>query len=238
VNTTLVVTGAVFVAAAIAGKGLEGAGIKIPALDKGWQQFCLAVLGILVIAIGVLPQLLAKGAPGPQQAENQPTHGTSSATASSSPVASNAPTSPTGTPLPNTAPSGTYLMQRPLVVDNAFGLADGPVQIGSHTYQYSVSFDCGQAAAEVQSVTYNVGGFSHLRATIGLTNDSPPTPGHVANVFLYKNGSSTPFGPPITGMIGSGQPVDVDLQKATQLTISCYGAGGKIALGDAVLSSS
>jgi hypothetical protein len=207
-------------------------------LDKGWQHFCLAALGIVVIAIGVLPQLLANDTPATQQAANQPTHGTSPATASTPPVASKSPTSPLSTPLPSTASSGTYLMQRPLVVDNAFGLADGPVQIGSHTYWYSISFDCGQGAAEVQSVTYNVGGFSHLRATIGLTNDSPPTPGHVANVFLYKNGSSTPFGPPITGVIGSGEPVNVDLQNATQLTISCYGAGGKIALGDAVLSPS
>jgi hypothetical protein len=95
VNTTLIVTGAVFVAAAIVGKGLEGAGIKIPALDKGWQHLCLAALGLLVIVIGALPELLAQDTPVTHPTANQPGSSASSAasSASSGPSAVLAPSS-------------------------------------------------------------------------------------------------------------------------------------------------
>lgn len=167
--------------------------------------------------------------------QGTPIHGTSPATAP--PVASRSPTLPSGTPQPSPAPSGTYLVQRTPLQTGAYGVTDGAVQIGRDTYPYSVSFSCGQGAAEVQSVIYNVVGFSHLRATIGIPNNSPPTTGNAANIVLYKNESPTTLGSPILVALGSHQPIYVDLHNAVRLTISCFGSGGTIALGDAVLTS-
>jgi hypothetical protein len=166
-----------------------------------------------------------------------PIHGTSPATPSATPVASKSSVLPPGTQQPSPASSGTYLVQRTPLQAGAYGVTDGPVQIGRHTYPRSVSFPCGQGAAEVQSVIYNVVGFSHLRATIGIPNNSPPTTGNAANVVLYKNESSTTLGSPILVGLGRKQPIYVNLHNAVRLTISCFGSGGTIALGDAVLTS-
>jgi hypothetical protein len=139
----------------------------------------------------------------------------------------------------SSASSGTtYLTQLTALQAGAYGVTDGTIQIGASTYPHSVSFPCGETAAEVQSVTYDVAGFRYLNATVGIPDNSPDTTGGTANVVLHKNGSSASLGPPISGAVGSGQAVHVDLQGAAQLTISCSGAGATIALGDAALSSS
>lgn len=108
-NTTLVVAGAVFVAAAIVGRGLEGAGIKIPALDKGWQHFCLAGLGFLVIAIGTVPQLLANDASGPHPAASQQQPTVAPDTSESSNIPSDAPVQ--GSQAPSQSPSDSRTAQ-------------------------------------------------------------------------------------------------------------------------------
>jgi hypothetical protein len=172
----------------------------------------------------------------------------SPATPAASPPASEAPElpSPSATlkPSPSNRPSAassgtTYLVQRRPLQAGAYGVTYGPVRIGRATYQYSVSFPCGQAAAEVQSVIYEVDGFSRLSVTIGIPDNSSPTTGNAANVVLYKNESTATLGSPISiAAVGSQQTVNVNLQDAAQLTISCFGSGGIIALGDAVLSTS
>jgi hypothetical protein len=144
---------------------------------------------------------------------------------------------------PNVQPSVassrvTYLTQFAPLQAGAYGVTDGPVQIGANTYPHSTSFPCGQGAAEVQSVVYDVAGFRYLNATVGIPNNSPDASGSAANVILYKNGSSTTLGPPISGPVGKGQTVHVFLHGAAQLNITCSGAPGSIALGDAVLRSS
>jgi hypothetical protein len=138
-----------------------------------------------------------------------------------------------------TAASGgkTYLTQLSPLQAGAFGVTDGPVQIGSDTYRNSISFACGEGAAETQSVVYDVAGFHYLNATVGIPNDSPDTTGTAANVIFHKTGTSTPIGPPISSTPGNAQAVHINLHGAAQLTISCAGAGTTIALGDAALSS-
>lgn len=132
-NTTLIVTGAVFVAAAIVGTGLEGAGIKIPALDKRWQHFCLAGLGILVIATGALPQFLANDAPVSRATANRlgataaPTVGSASsspsgASAQSDPSTSQTPLAPQ-TSKQNGAVLGSYTVDLPTYYSIPLGVS-------------------------------------------------------------------------------------------------------------------
>ena|ERR1022692_2690022 len=145
--------------------------------------------------------------------------------------------SPSNEPSP-TPSAGTYLTQLTPLEAGCCGVTNGPVQMGTKTYQQSVSFGCGEGAAEVQSVVYDVAGFAYFDSTIGIPDNSPVNSGGVADIVLYKNGSSTPLGPPISGAVGKGQAVHVNLQGATQLTISCSGALATIALGNGVLSHS
>lgn len=122
-NTTLVAMGAVFVAAALVGTGLEGAGIKIPALNKRRQYIGLTALGFLVIAIGTVPQLLANDAPGshPATSQLQPTVTPVSAEPSSTPSASPAQKIPSPSQAspklqaakPNGAVLGSYTVELP-----------------------------------------------------------------------------------------------------------------------------
>jgi hypothetical protein len=53
-SSTIVAIGIVLLAAGIIGKGLEIFGVKIPALDRGWQQYGLMSVGAIALLLGVL----------------------------------------------------------------------------------------------------------------------------------------------------------------------------------------
>jgi hypothetical protein len=208
VNPTLIVTGSVFVAAAIAGKGLEGAGIKIPALDKGWQHLCLAALGLLVIATGTLPQLLAKDTPVSQPTVRQPGSSTSSPSSSASSGPSAAP-----------ALSSVSLIDLSVVDPENDGYSVDPATVDKTTYK-NVLISNGDLCDAYGSVTYRLAGeYKHFHALVGLTDDSES--GEDIDFSITVNNGSTPTGVIQAINVGeSPKPIDADITGAFSITLS------------------
>jgi NPCBM/NEW2 domain len=208
VNTTLVATGAVFVAAAIVGKGLEGAGIKIPALDKGWQHFCLAGLGILVIAIGALPQLLVNDTPVSQPTMNEP-----GATPFS--AASSASSGPSAT----AAPSSVQLVNLSTVATQTDGYSVGSATVDGVTYQNALVSN-GDICSTYGTVTYQPARrYKHFHALVGVTDDSQSD--ESVDFSVTVDNDSSPSGTAQTMNVGEApKPIDVDIAGAFRITLS------------------
>lgn len=117
---SLIILGAVFVAAGIVGTGLSANGIAIPPIDSPKRQTAIAVLGIAVMVIGLLPLIRGGSDGSPVAAPPSPGSAPASTTTtapptrpttsdSTTPPPSPTPTtpSPTPTPTPTTAPPTT-----------------------------------------------------------------------------------------------------------------------------------
>jgi len=207
---------------------------------SGWSRLLeigpiwITAISSLIVALTAAGFLVGHATASSGTAAPQP----SITVAKTVPTSSTSAVSPTSGN-PSASSSGTiYLTQLNPLQSGAYGVTDGPVQIGTGTYVDSISFPCGEAAAETQTAVYDVAGYRYLTATVGIPNNDPDGTNSAANVVFYKDGSSTTLGPPVSSTVGSGQPVHVDLQGAAQLTISCSGAATTIALGDAALSTS
>lgn len=216
-NTTLVVTGAVFVAAAIVGKGLEGAGIKIPALDKGWQHFCLAGLGILVIIFGALPQLITNDAPVSQPTANQPG-------ATAFPASGGASSGPSVIPLASgpstTRPlSSVQLVNLPRVSTETDGYSVHSATVDRVTYQNAL-VDNGNICGSYGTVTYQPARqYKHFHALVGVTDNSQS--GEDIDFSVTVDNESSPTGTTQTINVGEApKPIDVDITGAFRITLS------------------
>lgn len=54
-DQTLVIIGVCCIVAAAGGKGLEMANIRLPVLDRMWQQVTVGIVGVAVFVLGVIP---------------------------------------------------------------------------------------------------------------------------------------------------------------------------------------
>jgi hypothetical protein len=188
-------------------------------------------------------------------AQVTPTAAPTTAAAIASPTISASPTvaaSPTATATATAAggtgatsqPSGSS--SNPTAVNYLFAMqpiqgnaTNGPVQIGTTTYQNSIELSC--ASYYTQSIVYDVAGFKFLTATLGVPNDSPNAAGNSTTITFFKNGSTTQLGPPITAALGQPQKIHLNLQGSDQLEVNCTAtsnSGMYVALGNAEIGPS
>ena len=188
-----------------------------PALDKGWQHFCLAGLGILVIAIGALPQLPANDAPVSQPTANQP-----GATALS--AAGGASSSPSATPAPSglsttRASSSVQLVNLPRVATENDGYSVRSVTVDRVSYQNAL-VDNGDICGSYGTVTYQPARqYEHFHALVGVTDNSQS--GEGIDFSVTVDNESSPTGTTQTINVGEApKPIDVDITGAFRITLS------------------
>lgn len=213
-NTTLIVTGSIFAAAAIVRIGLEGFGIKIPALEKAWQQWSLLALGLVVMALGAIPAVspLIKNDPGYQPNASAPT-GNPSGSSPSQP----APSVTNSTAV--SASKNIPLTSVPVVGSDNNGYTVGTPTIAGGTYKNSLI--ASDSCEDYGTITYQVAKkYKYLHALVGVSGGSSSS-GESFNfsVSIDNDDAAPGEAGPAMNANESPQPITVNIVGASRITL-------------------
>lgn len=212
-NTTLVVAGAVFMAGAIAGGGLEGLGIKVPVLNKTWQHWSLGTLGALMFVAGMVPLFapLVKRDSASAPGVTAPSGGNP-----------NTPVSPGASPHGGQGSAGVAsknvpLISLPVVGNDQNGYTVTSAAVSGKTYNnvLSSSDDC----STYGSITYQVSRkYKTLHALVGVTGEPGSSDSINFSVSIDDSEDPSQAGPSMNAG-ETPQPIDVNISNATTITL-------------------